>query len=377
MNRKVVKILLILALIIIPVTTLSAAETKSGDSIYVAKDEIVSGNLYAAGQSITIDGAVSGDIIAAAQTIKVNGRVEGDIIAAAQDIVINGEVGGNIRIIGNSIAINGDVARNANAFGSSITIGSNSKIGWDVFMAGLTTEVRGVIDGDLSAYVDKILIGGKIGKNVNLKFGQNKKTQEIIIAPEAVVNGNFSYSSNSIAKISEKASIAGQVQQIPQEDKNSPWLWLWSKTFAIFAALSVGLMLIFLTRNVTNRILSALEEHPLKAFAPGLVLTFVIPPIAAVLAITVIGLPLGLIVLAWWLVGIYLAKIFTALVIGRLLVKKIIKREWSLFVSLVLGIFICWLLFSIPVVGWIISLIATFFGLGGIWYYVLHQLKHI
>lgn len=379
MKSKIIKIILILALLIVPSGALLAAETKSGNSIYVAKDEIVTGNLYAAGQTITIDGVVSGDIIAAGQTIKINGRIEGDVIAAAQDIIINGEVGGNVRIAGSSLAINGAVARNVNAFGSNIIIGPNARIGWDVLWFGMTTEMRGVIDGGLSGYSEKVLIGGKIGKDVKLNLAKSRQAQEIIITPEAIINGDLVYTSNNAAQISEKASVAGKIQQMAPETKSKDWLWiwLWGQTFSIFAALSVGLVLIFVTKNITGSILSHLEEKPLKAIIPGLILTFVLPPIALVLAITVIGLPLALIISAWWLAAIYLARVFTALVIGRWLIKKIIKKDWSIFVSLVIGIFICWLLFAIPLVGWILSLIAIWFGLGGIYFYVSNQLKHI
>jgi len=377
MKRNITKILLILALLIIPSGTLLAAETKSGDSIYIAKDEIVSGNLYAAGKTIIVDGSVSGDLIAAAQTIKVNGRVEGDIIAAAQEITVNGEVGGNVRVAGSSVSINSVIARNVNAFGSTISVGPDAKIGWDVFLAGMTTEIRGVIDGGLSGYAEKILISGKIGKNVDLNLSSKKQNQEIIIAPEAVINGDLIYTSNSAAEISKSANLAGKVQQVAPKNENKDWAWLWQRTFSIFAALLVGLVLIFLTKNVTGRILSSLEERPLKAFLPGLILTFILPPIALVLAITIIGLPLSLIIMAIWVCAVYAAKIIAALTLGRLLVRKLVKKDASLFVSLVLGIFICWLLFAIPYVGWIISLIATWFGLGGLWFYVSHQLKHI
>jgi len=377
MKRNITKIILILALLIIPSGAILAAETKSGSSIYIATDEIVNGNLYAAGQTITIDGSVSGDVIAAAQTIKINGRVEGDIIAAAQEIIINGEVGGNIRVAGNSVLINGAVARNVNAFGSSISIGSNARVGWDVFLAGMTAEVRGVIDGGLNGSVEKILIAGKIGKNVDLKLTDKNLTDKIIISNEAVVNGDLTYTSTQAANISDGANLSGKVQQVVPKNENKDWLWLWKQTYSIFAALVVGLVLIFLTKNITGRILSSLEERPLKAFLPGLIFTLILPVIALVLVATIIGIPLALLVSGGWLMSVYLAKIITALALGRLVVRKFIKKDGPLFISLVLGIFICWFLFAIPYVGWIISLIATCFGVGGLWFYVSHQLKHI
>ena len=212
MKKNIFRILLGLALFLLPFTAVKAASTKAGDNIYVSKDEIVNGNLYAAGQSITIDGNISGDLIAAAQTINVNGRIEGDIIAASQSITINGEVGGNVRVAGNSLSINGTVARNVNAFGADVIFGANSRIGWDAYVAGANLESRGTIDGSLSGWAGKALITGNIGKDLNLKLANSNAV--LTIEPGAVINGNVTYTAKNPAQISNKAEIHGQVNQL-------------------------------------------------------------------------------------------------------------------------------------------------------------------
>lgn len=378
MPSKTFKILLLLVALLLPIAAVKATGAKTGNSIYVAKDEIVSGNLYAAGQTITVDGTISGDLIAAAQNINVNGRIEGDIIAAAQNITINGEVGGDVRIAGNSLTINGAIARNVNAFGANIIFGANSRIGWDVYLASATTEIRGTIDGGLSGRAGQALIIGKIGKNINLKLTGGNSDQKLTVAPEAIINGDIIYTSKNTAKISEKASIAGKVEQktLQTKETNWFWLWLWNKLFVIFSALVVGLVLIFLGKNITPKILAKIKEKPLKMLAPGLIIMFVLPPIALVLTFTLIGIPLALIIGAWWFAAIYVAKIITAILVGQIIIKKLIKKENpNLLWSLVLGVIICWLLFSIPFVGWILGLIAIWLGLGGIWSYASHQLR--
>ena len=380
MRHKTFKILLLLIICLIPLTVAKAADTKAGDNIYIAKGEIMDGNLYAAGQTITIDGTVSGDVIAAAQNITINGRVEGDVIAAAQNITINGEVGGNVRIAGNSLTINGTVTRNVNTFGANVIFGSDSHVGWDVYLAGANIETRGAIDGSLSGWADKILITGKIGKDIDLKLTRGNTDQKLTIEPEAIINGDVTYTSKNTAAISDQANITGKVtQQIPQIKKNNVFLtWLWEKLFAIFAAIVVGLFLIFFSKNITTKVIAKMEEKPTKLIFPGLIIMFILPPIALVLAFTLIGIPLALIIGTWWITSMYTAKIMAAILVGKIIIEKISKsKKTNLLLPLIIGVVLCWLLFAIPFIGWILGLIAIWFGLGGLWTYASHQLRNL
>jgi cytoskeletal protein CcmA (bactofilin family) len=379
MKNKIFGVFIFLALFLLPSAALRAADAKTGDSVYVAKEEIIAGNLYVAGQTVTIDGTIAGDLIAAAQTINVNGRVEGDIIAAGQDITVNGEVGGNVRVAGNSLTINGAVARNVNAFGANIVFGSDSRIGWDVYLAGVQVEARGVIDGNLSGHAGQALIAGQIGKDVNLKLNKGGANQELTITSEALIAGNVVYTSQNTAKISPNV-ISGQVEQKIPQTKNVNWLllWLWERLYAILAAIAVGLLLIFIGKNITPKVLNNIEEKPLKMFLPGIIIMFVLPPAALLLIFTLIGIPLALIIMAWWLIAGYIAKILIAILIGKILINKITKKKTvSLLWPLILGVVVSWLIFSIPFVGWIFGLIAVWLGLGGIWTYASHQFRNL
>lgn len=380
MKTKIFTILAFLVLIFFPLATLKAANTRTGNSIYIPNEEIINGNFYAVGEDITVDGAIGGDLIAASQTLTVNGRVEGDIIAVGQNIIINGSVGGNVRIIGDSLTINGAVNRNVNTIGNKITFGPDSKIGWDIYLIGASAEMRGTIDGSLSGQTGSALIAGKIGENVNLKLPKGNNNQKLTITAAAIINGDVAYTSNNAANISDKASIAGKVQQnvIETEETNYLLLWFWRKLFAIFSALAVGLVLIFAGKNISDKILNKMADSPVKMLLPGLVVMLLLPPIALLLIFTLIGIPLALIISAWWITATYIAKIYTAIYVGQIILKKIIKiNEPSLLLAMVIGIVICWLLFAIPFIGWIIGLIAIWLGLGGIWSYTANQLGKI
>lgn len=380
MKNKTIKITL-LALLLLPFCGLSvakAAGAEAGEKVYVSREQIVAGNLYAVGESITIDGTVGGDLIAAASTITVNGRIEGDIIAAAQDITVNGEVGGNIRIAGDTLTINGSVARNVNAFGANIYIGQDAAIGWDLYLAGSNIEIRGNINGGLEGAAGQALITGKIGKDVNLKL--SGRTENLTIESGAIINGQLTYTAEAAAKISPAAAISGPTEHKlpPLKDNNLCWAWLWGRLFSIFAALVVGLVLIFPGRKITSKILDKLASEPKKMFLPGIIILLVLPPAAIIIACTLIGLPLALIIGAWWLVATYVAKIMAAILVGRLLINKIYKKNGDKLVwPLVAGVVICWLIFAVPFAGWLLSLVAVCFGLGGIWTYASHKFRSL
>lgn len=380
MKSKIVKILLFFALILLPLGTAKALDTKAGDSIYIPKDEIISGNLYAVGNSITIDGSISGDLIVIAQTVSVNGRVEGDIIAAAQSITVNGEVGGNIRVAGESININGSVARNINLLGEKIVLGNTSLIGWDVAAASGSFESRGSIAGGLAGSFGHALISGKVGKDVALKMSKDNYDGTLIISPEANINGGLIYTAENAAQISEEAKINGATERkiSPTKKTNTFAAWLWPEIYAIFCALTVGLVLVFLGKNITPKIIKRIDDKPLPCLLRGLILMLVLPLIAFLLLFTLIGIPLALMISAWWLVAIYVARIFAAILIGQTILKYIDKKNNpKLIWSLIIGVIICWLLFAIPYVGWLLCLAATWLGLGGFVFYASHQLRHI
>lgn len=370
---------ILIALLLLPISV-RAASTKADNSIYVQKGEIVVGNLYAAGQSITVDGTISGDLIGVGQNINVNGRVEGDVIVAGQNITINGQVGGNIRLAGDSLTINGSVARNVNAFGTTIILGPNSQVGWDVYLAGATAEMRGRVDGNLSGRARQALISGQIGENVDLQLGKNEADTPLIITAEAVINGDVVYTAKNSAHLDDRASVIGRLEQKTPTGPgiNWFWFWIWGRVFSIFAALAVGLVLIFAGKNITIKILNQITETPTKRLLHGLIIMFILPPVALVLMFTIIGIPLALLALAWWLAMIYVAKIITAVLVGQLIIKRVTRKEsQTLFWSLVLGLLVCWLLFSIPIIGWALTVIAIWFGLGGIWAYISQQIGRI
>ena len=248
MNNHKKLILLSLAILFFLPLASKAAEVKSGENIYLAKEESIDGSLYAASNNITIDGDINGDLIAAAQTITINGRLEGDLIAAAQTITVNGEINGNVRVASNNTTLNGKIARNVNFIGNTLIIGQEAEIGWDILTESINANIMGLIGGSVYGDGDNIILSGKIAKD--FYFGNGHKMKNLAISPEAKINGNLYYNKDTQVKLGDQASVAGNIYPLETpERKDSLTPRLWSFTYFLFASFIIGLILITLSKK--------------------------------------------------------------------------------------------------------------------------------
>jgi len=366
-KRNKTLFLAIAAVLILLPGLAQASEIKSGNSVYLSKEETIDGNLYAASNNITIDGEIKGDLVAAAQTITINGRLDGDLIAAAQTVTVNGEINGNIRLAGNSAHLNGLTARNVNFVGNSLTIGEEAKIGWDLLSGAINTDIMGSVGGSVYGGGDNLILSGKVGKDFN--FSGNQSVQSIVLTKDAVINGNLYYNENAKINLQDGATVSGQTSIVKNEKKAEPdaKAYGWSLLYRIFAALVLGLVLIYSGKNLILNLHTSGQEKILSSFLWGLLAFLVTPAAIILLTFTIIGIPLAIILSISWLLFFWLGKILTAIFLGREVLKLLAKNKFKdkdLMPSLIIGVVIAWLLFSIPVIGWILSFAASCFGLG-------------
>ena len=371
-KTRLLLILCFMLFLTIPVSA-KAFIVKTGDSIYIAKDQTIEGNLYAAGANITVDGTVTGDVICAGQTVNINGIVEGDVICAGQSVNINGPINGSVRVAGNSININSQVSHNAMAFGAAVNLGTEASVGWDMLIGAATGEIRGKVGRDLYGGVASAVIAGEIGKDVRLKIDNQKSDKSgLIIIDGATIGGNIIYTDKAEASIANNAAIAGEItHNLPKIRKEKTiTVWAWGRLYSIFSALVVGLVLISLWHNQIKKLTDKMLDKVGPSIGWGVIVMFLTPIIAIVLLITLIGAPLAFILIGVWLIALFISKILVGILVGRNLLEKFWKKQKnSLIFAMVIGIIISWIIFSIPVIGWLICLVAMWWGLGGIWLY--------
>ena len=352
-----------------------AADQQFGQSVYVAEDEVNEGNLIKAGNVIDISGAVNGDVIVAGNSINISGPVAGDVIAAGNIVRISGPVAGSVRFAASSVEINTEVSHNVWAVGSSVFISENSKVGWDVYAAGANVEIKGPVKGNVWASGASISIANEVAKDALVSVDTEG---EIILSPKAKVSGNLTYKAASEKQLvlREGAEVVGEITKktvaTPAKFHLSNVLgatYIFFKVISLFSLLVIGLVLIALVPKIILNVKEEMMKRPGLSLGWGLVYLIVTPIAAGLLMITIIGLPLGLMIIPLYIIALYISKVIAALVIGSLLLDRLTKSnkaKGSLIWPLILGLLIFVIVTSIPIIGWVVKLILVLWALGAV-----------
>jgi len=338
----------------------TATEMVPADQYNLGEGEVLEDDLIVAGDTIMIDGDVSGDLIAAGGSIEVAGRVDDDAWIAGGSLIIDGEIGDDLRAAGGSIHLRGSVADNAMIAGGTITTSSNSDVGGDLDAAGGSIEIAGHVGADLSCGGGIVVMGGTVDGNATIC------ADDIRILPSARIQGDLKYTSDKEIKI-PAGTVMGDVVYKRSEKKVED---IYSKTtssiISFLSILLIGLLMVRFTGNTTIRVSDTIAAHFLKSLGSGVLLLIAIPLIALILMLTVIGIPLGLIVLFTYIVILYISKIFVGLVIGRRILTYAKQEISSPYWHLVVGLIIIAFATRIPLLGFLISLIVILAGLGAL-----------
>ena len=348
-------------------TTIASREEndfeRTKKNVVLPKDQVVDSDYYTAGKSVTISGSVKGDAYITAGTVDFEGTVDGDLIAAGGVVNIRGTILDDLRLVGGQVIISGDIRGNVTVAGGSITLTDSAKIGGSLITAGGNINIFGPVGENAIIGAGNLTIGNRIGGNVNAGAGEIKLTSSASIA------GDLQYYSSSKAQIQEGAKVTGKVtHKIPTKISPAPIFgvgFFVLLIFEIISALIVGLILLKFYPNFINTTIDIIQSKTLNCLGIGLLGVIVIPIIFLILLFTIIGMPLGIIIILSYLIYLYLTKIFVSFFIGRRFLKLFgasFKSGWTLLIGLIIFV----ILTSIPFIGGIIYLLLLFLGFGAL-----------
>ncbi|HBI17554.1 MAG TPA: hypothetical protein DDY52_05435 [Candidatus Moranbacteria bacterium] len=375
MKQQTKKIIfaIVLALSFLP-TVVFGYEIIRGETVVISRQQPVDGNLYVAAQNITIDQNINGDVFCAGQSVTINGNVQGSVFCAGQSIAVNGNVEGSVRVAGNTIMINREVDENVMAFGSAVNLEQDARVGWDLLIGAGSAVIRGDINRSVYGGGGNIFIDGLVGDDVKLGLSEKIENQNRLrIGENARIGGNVEYRSRSQAEVAQGAEISGEVKKNEVKDarenkKNKFLAYIIGIIYSILASLIVAFILIALFGDAIISITNRMRERIGVSIGWGLLLMIITPVLITLLFITLIGIPLALILLALWFIAIYFSEILVGISVGRYILKKDGKiNKKSLYLCALVGIFVSWIVFSIPFIGWLLWFVAIWWGLGGVW----------
>lgn len=340
----------------------AAQSFKSGTNVTISQNEKVDQTVFAAGRTVDINAEVFGDVFCAGQTVNISGTVHGDVICAGQTVNVTGTVDGNVRLAGQTVTLGANVSGNATIGGQSFTLLSSGSVGGDLSLGSSDASLNGNVGRDLAVGGQNVTLASSVGRNIQ------GNVENLSLTSSAKVAGTLDYTSNNDASIASGAQVGGPVtRNIPQqEEKSTPsaaaflgfgiaWFLYW---FVAMLITAMALALLF------PRALQATTQQavptPWKALLVGFVASMVVPVALIVLALTVVGLPLALLLgLLWFLVLILSGPVF-GYYIGRLVLRN---SQQPLLIMLV-GASIVLALYFIPILGFFVLIAAGLFGTG-------------
>ena len=360
MGLVAVATILILATIVLPFVA-SASTGRLGSSVDVGQTERIVGDLNAAGGTIDMAGTVSGDANIAGVQITIPGTIDGTVNVAGGKVELSGTTGRSARVVGGEVTITGKIAGDLFVIGGKVSIPSQARIGGDVIVTGGQVDIRGIVNGKLEVQGSEVTLGGVVAGDAHISGSS------IELLGPARIGGKLTYTSSSSADVAPNAVVTGPTtQNKPTSIGNgsrgffNPWL-------RVIWALLAGIVVVALAPRVMGAV-GRSGRRILPAIGIGIVSLIVVPIVAIVLMVTVIGLPIGAIILAAFFITLYLSQV----VVGTMLGRFILSGRWDdgsrgfILLCMTLGVIIISALRFIPLpyVSGGVSLIVSIWGIG-------------
>jgi len=370
MTKRLILIFGLVLLLALPLAG-QATVNKAQENVYLPADQVHQGNYYAAGNAVEIAGTVNGDVFAAGNSVSVSGTVNGDVFAAGSSIRISGKVDGNVRLAGSNIVIDGQVTRNVMAAGSNLVVSETAEVGRHLAMAGAVVDVRSRVGGNLEFAGNTLTMASEVGGNAYLR---PEEASNIRFLPNAHIKGDFVYTARQQITMPAAGQIDGQIifNPVTSQPRRGAILgiiavgYLLAKLIQLFGLLIVALVIISLARKKVLEITDLMIKKPASQIGQGIIWFFITPIICLLLLVTLIGIPLGLIGGAFYLILLYLGQVFASIALGLILTRALGWQKASLMVSMIIGVVMFVILRGLPVIGWLVCLVGIWWGLGAL-----------
>lgn len=357
---------------------LGAAEFLIGESAIPSSP--IDDDAYLAGGKVLVNEPVSGDAVIAGGSLIVNAAIGEDLLIAGGSLVINGPVGDDLRAAGGDITISGDVADDLIAAGGNITVPRNVRIGGDLLAAGGQVTLEGTVEGNLRAVGCRIVFRGEVLGDADLRSAEELVLDgtvggrtvfaagDVELGPAAAFEGPVEYWQRKGEMDFGSAAAAGvlfneslrlpghdDMPRLPGKGATAGIFLLWV-AFSLLSGALLLLILVLLSLKYFTVAGERLAEGFWKNAGLGFLYFLVTPCLAVLLMVSLLGLPLGLFLLAVYIFSFVFASPLSALVFARWIERRR-ESDWgkgALF-GAAFGVLVGLKVLSvIPVAGWLV-----------------------
>jgi len=361
--------------VLVPSTDGRAAEL--GDKVALSGSH--QDQQFLAGDTVEVTADIADDVFAAARKVLFEGASAENALAAGFFVTVRETTVRDMMLAGGEIDFAGSVTDDLVAavcpfcpMVGGLHLRRGSHIGDDARLAGRDIHVEARIDGALyAAATGRVTLSGEIGGNAEIL------ADSIVVTPDARIGGDLLYAGTAKPEIPEGAVIGGEVKELdvklPELEDGRGWIWFGIAAAAVFvlAVMFLGAVYQLVIPNVLSRAAVTAQEQPWSSLGRGVVVFLVTPAIAGLLLATIIGIPLAMVIIAIFFVLLTLAFVSVAYCIG-LFIRGRLGREATLpswagrIVWTALGILILMLVGAVPLIGFVVAVLAVVAGLGGL-----------
>ncbi len=352
------RICTVIVLVAPPIATAASARIETGNA----------GNVYLSGSNLQVDRPVSADLLAAGGKIRIDQNIGADAALAGGSIDIRAEVGQDLRAAAGTLDIGGNIGGELVAAGGTIRLDQGAMVSGAAWLAGSDVVVAGRIANGAKIAANKITLSGQIDGDTRLY------AREIQFLPGAKIIGNLTYASPTALEPAQAAQVQGTVSRDDyadrhdDADRDAPNVF-WLFPVFLISMLLVGALLYRLFPNAIIGVQQTIRETPLRSLLIGLALLFTVPPVAILLMVTIIGMPIGVSLLMLYPLMLMLGFLASAFYLGRRAADAMKQPRqlgfWRQILFLGLALIVLLLLITIPFVGMLVFFVALVAGIGG------------
>ena len=348
----------LLVAIAVPMAVYAGPVIRSGESVSIESDKVVEGDLYAVGGSVTLSGEVRGDAYIAGGNVTVNAPIDADLVIAGGSVNIHSSVADDVRIVGGSVTLAGSVEGDVLVTGGSLHILSTAEIKGDLIFAAGDIDVEGSVAGSLYGIVDSLRIDASIGGNIDISAGTG-----LTLGDRAEVLGDITYRARTDLVRAPNAVVVGTTQKETIADTTTPIeFYVIPLLTLLFAALTVFLLL---RKRLDVFVIDTEQNYGTQGLI-GLAVFLGIPFVGVILTLSVLGLLVGIAVLAVYVALLCAAWVATGIVLGTIAIRFVQKNTKVTLISVIVGVLVLEAVTFIPYIGPLLALAAFLTVLGGI-----------
>jgi len=235
---------------------------------------------------VIVSETVDGDVIDLVWgPARFTGEVGESVLLAALRLEAGGRVGGDVSALAGESSVTGDVAR-------------------DLLVIGGAAETTGTVGRDVRSQAWRLVVDGEVGRDVVARV------DDMVLGDSARVAGDVTFRASDEVRVSDSAAVGGALVQAqvlaPTRARAVTRLVGW---LSVLGFLVAGAALFWLLRRTVPRAVAVARQRPWRSALVGLAVLVGPPLLAIPFFLTLVGLPVAVLLLLLWAVGLFLGPV--------------------------------------------------------------------